>query len=290
MKILDGKELSKKINLEIKQKIQALKRTNQKKPGLAVIVIGDKKDSLLYVNMKRKVCKEIGIESKLVHISENFTTENIISIINILNNDDTVNGILVQLPLPKHVNEEKVLTSVNLEKDVDGFHSSNIGNVAMENRTPLFTPCTPLGCIRLLEEYNIDLLGKNVVVIGKSNIVGLPISLMLMKRNATVTVCHKHTQNLQQITKNADILVSACGQPHMIKKDWVKDGVVIIDIGISYITDPENQDKKKIVGDIDFKDVSEVASYITPVPGGVGPMTVSMLMENTYNSFVNNVK
>ena len=290
MKLLDGKELSKKINLEIKQKIQALKRTNQKKPGLAVVIIGDKKDSLLYVNMKRKVCKEIGIESKLVHISENFTTENIVAIIDILNRDNTVNGILVQLPLPEHINEETVLTSVSLEKDVDGFHSSNIGNVAMENRTPLFTPCTPLGCIRLLDEYNIDLLGKNVVVIGKSNIVGLPISLMLMKRNATVTVCHKHTQNLQQITKNADILVSACGQAEMIKKEWVKEGVVIIDIGISYITDPENQDKKKIVGDIDFKDVSEVASYITPVPGGVGPMTVSMLMENTYNSFVNNVK
>ena len=287
MKLLDGKQLSKKINLEIKQKIQELQKTTKQKPGLAVVIIGDKKDSLLYVNMKRKVCREIGIDSKMIHLSENFTTSNVIDIIKIINNDNTINGILVQLPLPQHINEEEVLTSVSLEKDVDGFHSSNIGNVAMENRTPLFTPCTPLGCIRLIDEYNIDLLGKNVVVIGKSNIVGLPISLMLMKRNATVTVCHKHTQNLQQITNNADIIVSACGQAEMIKSDWVKEGVTIIDIGISYITDPENPEKKKVVGDIEFSSVSKVASYITPVPGGVGPMTVSMLMENTYNAFVN---
>ena len=242
--ILDGRELSKKINTEIKQKIEGYcEKHEDVKPGLGVIIVGDRKDSLVYVNMKRKKCEEIGIESKVIQLSENSSTENILGIVKIFNSDPTVHGILVQLPLPKHVNEEIVLAAVDIDKDVDGFHASNMGNLAMERRTPLFTPCTPLGCLRLIDEYKIPLQGKNVVVIGKSNIVGLPISLMMMKRNATVTVCNVHTDDLQSITQRADIIVSACGQGQMVRGDWVKDGVVIIDIGINHIQDPEHPDK-----------------------------------------------
>ena len=288
--ILDGRELSKKINSEIKQKIEGYCEKHQdSKPGLGVIIVGDRKDSLLYVNMKRKKCEEVGIESKVIQLSANSSTENILGIVNIFNSDPTVHGILVQLPLPKHVNEETVLSAVDIDKDVDGFHASNMGNLAMERRTPLFTPCTPLGCLRLIDEYKIPLQGKNVVVIGKSNIVGLPISLMMMKRNATVTVCNVHTENLQEITQQADVIVSACGQAQMVRGDWVKDGVAVIDIGINHIQDPahpDKPDKKKMVGDIHYEEVSEKASHITPVPGGVGPMTVAMLMENTYRAFI----
>ena len=288
--ILDGKELSKKLNSEIKQKIEGYcEKHKDSKPGLGVIIVGDRKDSLVYVNMKRKKCEEIGIESKVIQLSANSSTENILGIVNIFNNDPTVHGILVQLPLPKHVNEETVLSAVNIDKDVDGFHASNMGNLAMERRIPLFTPCTPLGCLRLIDEYNIPLQGKNVVVIGKSNIVGLPISLMMMKRNATVTVCNVHTEGLQELTQQADIIVSACGQAQMVRGNWVKEGVVIIDIGINHIQDPEHPDnpgKKKMVGDVHYEEVFDKASHITPVPGGVGPMTVAMLMENTYRAFI----
>jgi 5,10-methylene-tetrahydrofolate dehydrogenase/methenyl tetrahydrofolate cyclohydrolase len=254
-------------------------------PGLCVIIVGNRDDSLLYVNMKKKICNEIGINSKSIQLDENVTTENIIGVINVFNTDSSIHGILIQLPLPKHIDENAVLTAVNINKDVDGFHAVNIGNLALAGREPLFTPCTPLGCMRLLDSYDIDIQGKTAVVIGKSNIVGLPVSLLLMKKNATVTVCHVYTKNLKDICQNADIIVSACGQAEMIKGDWIKDGVVIIDIGINHTIDSNNPDKKKIVGDVDFQECEKKASYITPVPGGVGPMTISMLMENTYRAY-----
>lgn len=283
--ILDGKKIAKSNNDIIKNKIDNKILCNKPAPGLGVIIVGDREDSKLYVNMKKKTCKYVGIKTKTISLDENVTTENVIGAVNIFNSDKTIHGILIQLPLPKHINENQVLTSVDIDKDVDGFHATNMGNLALDSREPLFTPCTPLGCMRLIEHYQIELEGKNAVVIGKSNIVGLPISLMLMKKNATVTVCHIHTKNLKEICKSADILISACGQKEMIKKDWIKEGVVIIDIGINYKDDPENPEKRKIVGDVDFDDCKNISSFITPVPGGVGPMTVSMLMENTYKAY-----
>jgi len=281
--LLNGKELSTKIKDDLRVHIRNKAYDNP--PGLGVIIVGDRKDSLTYVKMKKRVCDDMGIVSKTIHLSENSSTENVISAVDIFNTDNSIHGILVQLPLPNHVDEEMVLTRVDINKDVDGFHSSNIGNLAMERRKPLFTPCTPLGCIRLLDEYDIDVKGKNAVVIGKSNIVGLPISLMLMKRNATVTVCHIFTEDVKSIVQRADILVSACGQAQMVKGDWLKEGVVVVDIGISHIPDPEDPEKTIIVGDVDFEEAKEKASYITPVPGGVGPMTIAMLMENTFTAY-----
>ena len=267
----------------IKDKISKIKEKHNIQPGLAVVLVGDRKDSITYVNMKKKTCEQLGIISKTFTLSESVSEQNIIDIIKSLNNDNTINGILVQLPLPKHINEENILGAVSIEKDVDGFHVSNIGNMAMEKRKSLFVPCTPLGCLKILDREKINLKGMNAVVIGKSNIVGLPISLLLMKRNATVTVCHVDTKNIKEHTQKADLLVTACGQPEMIKNDWIKDGCIIIDVGINHIKDENN--KQKLVGDVDFKDVINKVSKITPVPGGVGPMTIAMLMKNTFKAF-----
>lgn len=275
--LLDGKKLASQIKESIRSNIINKGIT----PGLGVIIVGDRKDSALYVRMKNKACNEVGITSKIIKLSKNVSTENVLFIIDMFNSDNDVHGILVQLPLPEHINEDKVLSRVAINKDVDGFHATNIGNLAMEKRSPLFVPCTPKGCLRLLEEYNTEFKGKNAVVIGKSNIVGLPISLMLMKKYATVTVCHKFTKNLREIVQSADILISACGQAEMIRGDWLKEDVIIVDIGISHV----NRDGKDVVvGDVCFEEANKVASYITPVPGGVGPMTVAMLMENTMNA------
>jgi len=275
--LLDGKKLASQIKDSIKSNIINKGIT----PGLGVIIVGDRKDSALYVKMKNKACNEVGITSKIIKLSENVSTENILFIIDMFNSDNDVHGILIQLPLPEHINEDKVLSRVSIHKDVDGFHATNIGNLAMEKRSPLFVPCTPKGCLRLLEEYNTEFKGKNAVVIGKSNIVGLPISLMLMKKDATVTVCHKFTKNLREIVQSADILISACGQAEIIRGDWLKEDVIIVDIGISHVT---REGKDVVVGDVCFEEANKVASYITPVPGGVGPMTVAMLMENTMNA------
>ena len=275
--LLDGKKLAS----QIKESIRSTIINKGITPGLGVIIVGDRKDSALYVKMKNKSCKEVGITSKIIKLSENVSTENVLFIIDMFNSDNDVHGILVQLPLPEHINEDKVLSRVAIHKDVDGFHATNIGNLAMEKRSPLFIPCTPKGCLRLLEEYNTEFKGKNAVVIGKSNIVGLPISLMLMKKDATVTVCHKFTKNLREIVQSADILISACGQAEMIRGDWLKEEVIIVDIGISHV---KKDGKDIVVGDVCFEEANKVASYITPVPGGVGPMTVAMLMENTMNA------
>ena len=234
--------------------------------------------------MKQKKCKELGMTSQLIKLSELTTQAELLEKIEELNQDKSVDGILVQLPLPDHIDKNLVLESIDIEKDVDGFHYSNMGKLAINTEPSLLSPRTPLGVIELFKYYNIKLEGKHIVVIGKSNIVGLPLSILLMHEEATVTVCHIKTQNIKDITRTADILVSACGQPQMIKKDWIKDNVDIIDIGISPIKDDTKKKGYRLVGDVDFEDVKEKVNYITPVPGGVGPMTVAMLMKQTFLS------
>ena len=276
MKIIDGKEVSSKIYEDLKKEISI----NNLKPCLAVIIVGERKDSMTYVNMKHKKCLELGIESRLIKLSQLITQTELLYEINELNNDNKVDGILVQLPLPDHIDKTTVLEAISIEKDVDGFHYSNMGKLAI-NTNPFFIPCTPLGVIELLNYYNIELEGKHVVMIGKSNIVGLPLSLMLLNAEATVTVCHVKTKNIKEITRKADILISACGQPEMIKSDWISENVDIIDIGISPIKDDTKKRGYRLVGDVDFENVKEKVNYITPVPGGVGPMTIAMLMKQT---------
>ena len=278
-KLISGKEISNVLNDELTQEIKLLAENNII-PGLAVILVGDRIDSQTYVNMKRKRCEKLGIKSTLVKLDANVPEKELINNIIQLNNDNTIHGILIQLPLPKHINEENVLSMVNLEKDVDGFHFINMGRL-LKNKNPLFVPCTPEGCVELLDRYNIEISGKDVVVLGRSNIVGLPIALLLLHRNATVTICHSKTKEIENKVKQADILIAACGRTQMVKKEWLKPGVVIIDVGINSIADSTRKRGYRLVGDVDFQNAKDVASYITPVPGGVGPMTISMLMKHT---------
>lgn len=279
---MDCRVLSRSIIENIKNKIKNEKIT----PGLGVILVGNSQASLTYIKHKRKACEEAGILFKLIHLSENSSQKNIIDIIKIFNNDKEIHGVLIQLPLPKHISEEDVLRNVEMKKDVDGFHAYNMGCLAMHNRTPLFVPCTPLGCIKILDKLGCDLKGKNIVIIGKSNIVGLPLGLILMKRDATITMCDKFTKDITSFTKNADIMIVACGQPLMVKKDWIKEDCIVLDVGINHINEGS---RKKLVGDVDYDDIIEKASYVTPVPGGVGPMTIAMLINNTYDAFyINN--
>jgi methylenetetrahydrofolate dehydrogenase (NADP+) / methenyltetrahydrofolate cyclohydrolase len=286
---LDCKLLSTNIKNNIKDKLA--NNNNNNSPGLGIILVGENMASLTYIKHKKKACDSVGILFKLLHLSENSSQQNVIDSINLFNKDNEIHGILVQLPLPKHISEEIVLKNVSINKDVDGFHANNIGNLAMKNRTPFFVPCTPLGCVRILTELNYDVKGKNIVVIGKSNIVGLPIGLILNKQHATVTMCDEFTTNIKYYTRNADVLIVACGQPKMITKDYIKNGCIIIDIGINHIENPldktKTKTKTKIVGDVDYDDVKDIVSYITPVPGGVGPMTIAMLIENTYKAYCN---
>ena len=279
--IINGKTISKQILNEIAEDIKTLPT----KPILAVIQIGDRKDSTIYIKKKREACELVGIESKIYNFKTNVSSNEVCSLLFRLNNDDNVNGILVQLPLPEHLNNEEILSKISYRKDVDGFHVRNMGNLAMSGRTPFFVPCTPLGCFELLKRYNITIKGKHVVVVGKSNIVGLPMSLLLLKNEATVTVCHSETVDIVKHLKMADIVISACGCPRMIKKDWLKEGVVVIDIGINSIPDSTRKRGYRLVGDVDFEEVKDIASAITPVPGGVGPMTVAMLLRNTLEGF-----
>lgn len=277
--ILDGKKLSDKIKQELEEKI----KLNEKKPGLGIILVGERPDSKVYVRMKKKACLKIGIKNFDVHLEESVSEEVIISEINKMNNNPEINAILVQLPLPKHINEKRVLNHVSFEKDVDGFHNINVGNLTLKSENYI-APCTPLGCIELLKEHNIDLVGKNVVVLGRSNIVGLPISLLLLHNNATVTICHSRTKNIFEHCKQADILICAIGKPHFVKREHIKEGCIIVDIGINKI-EAENEKGYKLVGDADYNDIIDKVSAITPVPGGVGPMTIAMLLKQTYYLF-----
>ena len=275
--ILDGKALSNKIRLEIKEELTKLYVATDKRCSLAVVMIGDNPASAIYVRNKIKACEEVGFKSVAVKMPAETTQEQAEEQIKKLNQDPNIFGILVQLPLPKHLNEKKLLKLISVEKDIDGFSAENVGKLTL-GEDALFA-CTPNGVIQMLKAYNIAMSGKNAVVIGRSNIVGKPMALLLLKENCTVTVCHSKTQNLADFTKNADILVCAIGIAKFVKADMVKKGAVVVDVGM------DRDENGKLCGDVDFDAVKEVSSYITPVPGGVGPMTITMLMYNTLQAF-----
>ena len=269
--IIDGKSLAKKIRMELKEEVDKLKKKNIY-PKLAVIMVGDDKASKVYVKNKSKACEEIGIEYEEFLLDSNITMDELLNLIEELNERKDIHGILLQSPIPKHLDINKAFNKIDYKKDVDGFNPINVGKLVIGEDS--FISCTPYGVIKMLEEYGIEIEGKNAVVIGRSNIVGKPLAQCLLAKNATVTICHSRTKNIHQITNNADIIVAALGKPKYLKDSMVKDGAVVIDVGIN------RTDDGKIVGDVDFESVSKKASYITPVPGGVGPMTIAMLMNN----------
>jgi len=340
--LIDGTATAATIHGEIEAAVEELKTKHGITPGLATVLVGENPASQTYVRSKQKRCAEVGIQSFGHRLPEDATQEEVEGLVAELNANPDVHGILVQLPLPKHLDEESVLRAVGLNKDVDGFHPINIGRLAMKGREPMFVPCTPAGCIELLNRYGVDIEGKEAVILGRSNIVGLPVSMLLLHRNATITICHSRTQDLAATCSQADILIAAVGRPEMVKGDWVKPGAAVIDVGINrvwvehpadrewtcdvtgetfvahrkdeskkggrrrigvycethdkvYLKGHEPEDlencetmrlyrKYKLVGDVDFEEVKEVAGYLTPVPGGVGPMTIVMLLQNTLTS------
>lgn len=270
--IIDGKQVALKKREQIKSRVEELKKQG-KSVGLAVIIVGENPASRVYVNNKKKGCLEVGVESFEYALPESTTEEELKALVEKLNNDDKVNGILCQLPLPKHINEDAVINTISPEKDVDAFHPQNVGHIMIGDYT--FLPCTPAGIMEMLKFYNISVSGKKCVVIGRSNIVGKPMAMLLLKENGTVEICHSRTENLKEETLSADILVAAVGKTKFVTEDMVKPGAVVIDVGM-------NRDEDgKLCGDVDFVNVEKKASYITPVPGGVGPMTITMLLENT---------
>ena len=272
MKILDGKAVSLKVKESVKVRADELKKFGIE-PTLAVVLVGEDKASQTYVRAKEKACNEYGIKSVAHRLSENTTQNELLALINVLNLDDSIHGILVQLPLPKHIDTNVVLAAIDPRKDVDGFHAVNVGKLV--SGLDGFVPCTPLGVMEILKEYGIEVAGLNAVVIGRSNIVGKPMANLLLNASATVTVTHSKTKNLKEICKNADLIVAAIGRPFFLKADMVKDGAVVVDVGINRLDDG------RLVGDVDFENVAPKCSYITPVPGGVGPMTIAMLLNNT---------
>lgn len=278
-KILSGKEVSQRIKEELKVQVEELKG-NGVNVGLAVVIVGDDPASRVYVNNKKKACEDLGIYSEEYALAEDTTEEELLTLIDELNAKKEISGILVQLPLPKHLDEELVINHINPKKDVDAFHPVNVGKIMQGNYD--FVPCTPAGVMELIKESGIDICGKECVVVGRSNIVGKPMSMLLLHKNGTVTICHSKTQDLAEKTKRADILVAAVGIPEFIKGDMVKEGAVVIDVGINRVAD------KKLVGDVEFESCEKVASAITPVPGGVGPMTIAMLMKNTVKAAIIN--
>lgn len=281
--IIDGKKIAQDVRDDVAKKVSILKQKGII-PCLAVILVGENPASVSYVKGKRKALAEVGMEDKSIQLPESTTEEELLSLIKELNDDDKVHGILVQLPLPKHINEENVIMAINPKKDVDGFHPQNVGNLVIGRKG--FLPCTPFGIITLLKKMNIQTDGKNAVVIGRSNIVGKPVSILLSRKdvNCTVTMCHTGTKNLNEMTKQADILVVASGHPHTLTKNMIKSGAVVIDVGVNRIPDSSKKSGFRLIGDCDFDDLQETASFITPVPGGVGPMTIAMLMQNTLES------
>ena len=270
-KLIDGKVISAAVKERVKNEVAALKEKGIT-TGLAVIIVGEDPASKVYVNNKKKACEALGIISEEYALPENTTQEELLSLIDTLNKKESINGILCQLPLPKHLDEEIVINAISAEKDVDAFHPVNVGKIMQGNYD--FVPCTPAGIMEMLDYEGIEIAGKTCVVIGRSNIVGKPMSMLLLHKNGTVTICHSKTQNLKEVCKNADILVAAVGRPNFVTADMVKENAVVIDVGI-------NRVDGKLVGDVNFNEVCEKASYITPVPGGVGPMTIAMLMQNT---------
>jgi len=280
-KMIDGTAIAASIQEELTAEVAQLKEQHGIVPGLATVLVGENPASQTYVKMKRKRCAEVGIHSVGHELPADATQEQVETLVRELNADPAIHGILVQLPLPGHLDEEAVLNAISLHKDVDGFHPVNIGRLAMKGRDALFAPCTPAGCIELLDRIGVEIRGKEAVVLGRSNIVGLPVSMLLLKRDATVTICHSRSKDLPAICRRADILVAAVGRAEMVKADWVQPGAVVIDVGINRVDDPEAKRGYRLVGDVAFEEVKEVAGWITPVPGGVGPMTIAMLLQNT---------
>ena len=283
MVLIDGKATANQIKNEIAEEVKAIQSKGERAPHLAAVLVGNDGASLTYVGSKVRSCEKVGFDSSLIRLPEETTEAELLAKIAELNQDDTLDGYIVQLPLPKHIDEEKVLLAIDPKKDVDGFHPSNFGRMALELET--FIPATPFGIMQLIERYDIDTQGKHVVVIGRSHIVGRPISILMSQKgayaNATVTVAHSRTKDLKALTQQADIIVSALGVPGFVTADMVKEGVVIIDVGITRVEDASKEKGYYITGDVDFDSVAQKASYITPVPGGVGPMTIAMLLKNT---------
>ena len=291
--LINGKEIAQNLRNNLKKEIENLKSEIGKVPGLAVVQVGNVPASSIYVKAKTKSAKEVGIEVIDRHLSEQTSQEELLKIIQSLNNQDNVNGILVQLPLPKHINEQIVLDSIHPNKDADGFHPLNVGklSIAINNDENLVIPCTPYGCLIMLKELGVELSGKNAVVIGRSNIIGKPMAQLLLKESCTVTIAHSKTKDIQNICQKADIIVAAVGVPQMVKGDWIKKDAIVIDVGINRIeVEIEGKIKNKLVGDVNFDEAKVLASAITPVPGGVGPMTIACLLRNTTMAFKNTLK
>jgi len=279
--IIDGKKYADLIREEVKDQVQLRLKYGKPAPGLATVLVGEDPASQVYVRSKHRACEQAGIRSIGRVLPADVPQKELEQVIQTLNTDHQVNGILVQLPLPKGLDEERVLSAISLEKDVDGFHPMNIGRLAQKGREPLFIPCTPAGVIYLLKQSLPSLEGKNAVVLGRSNIVGMPVALLLVKENATVTICHSRTIGLKDMVRNADILVAAIGKPEFVRGDWIKPGAIVIDVGVNRVDDQTKEKGYRLVGDVAYEEALGVAEAITPVPGGVGPMTIAMLLRNT---------
>jgi len=279
--LIDGKMIAGQVREEVAANVAKRLAAGKSKPTLATVLVGDRVDSATYVSSKQKACAELGMGSVSKNLPADISQEELERIIKSLNDDKSVHGILVQLPLPSHLNEERILQLISVEKDVDGFSPINIGRLAQRGREPLFVPCTPYGCLYLLDQAGVPIEGANAVVLGRSNIVGMPAALLLMSRNATVTVCHSRTKDLPSVVRNADILIAAIGKPEFVRGEWIKPGAAVIDVGINSKPDATKKSGYRLVGDVNFDEAKETAGFITPVPGGVGPMTIAMLMRNT---------
>ena len=291
--LINGKEIAQDLRNNLKLEIDNLRSSTGKVPGLAVVQVGNVAASSVYVKAKTKSAKEVGIEVIDHHLAEEISEKELLELVNNLNNQENVNGILVQLPLPDHINEQVVLDSIHPDKDADGFHPLNVGklSIASHNDEDLLIPCTPYGCLIMLKGLNINLSGMNAVVVGRSNIVGKPMAQLLLKESCTVTIAHSKTKNLKDVCRNADIIVAAVGRPEMIEGDWIKKGAIVIDVGINRIeVNQDGETKNKLVGDVNFAKAEKNASAITPVPGGVGPMTIACLLRNTTIAFKNSLK
>ena len=275
--IISGKDISTQLKDKLKERVEILKKENKRIPKLAVILVGDNQASQVYVRNKERACQYVGIQSQMINREASISEKELIDIIRQLNVDESVDGILVQLPLPKHINEDHILNVIDPLKDVDGFHPSNVAKLFLNQKA--LTPCTPKGMMVLLDKINYDLEGKEVVVVGRSHIVGKPVSMLCLQKNATVTIAHSHTKNLKEVCKRADVLIGAVGKAKFFNRDYIKKGAVVLDVGIN------RDENNKLCGDVDFDDVKDIVSYITPVPNGVGPMTITMLLSNTLDAY-----
>jgi 5,10-methylene-tetrahydrofolate dehydrogenase/methenyl tetrahydrofolate cyclohydrolase len=282
--LIDGKAIAQKVRDEVAAAVAKRTAAGKMQPTLATVLVGDRPDSAAYVASKGKACLELGMGSVSQHLPADASQEQVEALVKQLNVDKKISGILVQLPMPAHLNEEAVLSLIGIEKDVDGFSPLNIGRLAQKGREPLFVPCTPYGCIYLLEQAGVKIEGANAVVLGRSNIVGMPAALLLISKNATVTVCHSRTRDLAGVVRQADILIAAIGKTEMVRGDWIKPGAAVIDVGINSVPDATKKSGHRLVGDVKFDEAKEVAGFITPVPGGVGPMTIAMLMKATLHA------